>query len=756
MRITIVSTLAAGYIAFGGIADAGGFTMVKDGVGKCVLVTSGKLSPSEETAVKEFKQLVAEMSGAQLASQGIQEAEGQPKIVIGKEAVTKLYPKVELSGLGEEGFIIKQQGQDLLVAGGALRGTMYGLYTLLENLGCRWLAEDENFIPKKKTLEVSLTDSRQVPVLEQRNIMYAGTSGAWSAHNKINRPGWDTIEDKYGGTFATAGPQAHDLFLLMEEAGVKVADDMQCVWEGKRENAQLCVTDPRVIDAFTKALIKIAKSKPSVPYVQLMMEDNKKYCQCDRCKAIDAKAESHAGQTVYCVNQIAKVLAREVPGTDLMFGAYLATRTPPKNTVLESNVVVQLALIESNYMRPLADGHVEANRKGLEDIVAWGKLAEKIFIWDYVVNFDHYNMMFPNLDVLTPNVKFYVDHRARHIMEQAAHTGKNAEFFQLRRWVLAKALWNPEADNQELISDFLTHYYGPAGPAIQEYIDVIHKPARTTVFEFTSRLNAPYLKPEIIAAAEVAMQKADKLAKGDPTLERRVRHAHLPVWYVIAHRSPGGPTWEAVQKATGKPIDLVHIAGQTRQILGDAPDNKYMAYADHEPIQPWVEWLQDYAALVANNGGKQPLPPELKGVDPKTYKLTQACQMDSRSRWWQKSEGASDGWACKVPTPGWTVLHYLMLGEDFLAGRKYEIYVRVKPGKLLAKTGNAFVIGDFKNQIHSYSPQPDWDVARFKGDGWQVVKIGQVKDTDTLYFAANPSVMSEYELDCYWLKQILE
>ena len=150
MRITIVSSLAAGFIAFGGIADAGGFTMVKDGVGKCVLVTSGKLSPSEETAVKEFKHLVAEMSGAQLASQGIQEAEGQPKIVIGKEAVTKLYPKVELSGLGEEGFIIKQQGQDLLVAGGALRGTMYGLYTLLENLGCRWLAEDENYIPKHR------------------------------------------------------------------------------------------------------------------------------------------------------------------------------------------------------------------------------------------------------------------------------------------------------------------------------------------------------------------------------------------------------------------------------------------------------------------------------------------------------------------------------------------------------------------------------------------------------------------------------
>ena len=749
-----------------GIVNAKEFTMVKDGVPQCKIVTEGELSPSETTALGEFKKFVAEMSGAQLQSVSIAEAGKSSKIVVGEAAVKKLYPKVKLSGLGEEGFIIEQQGNDLLIAGGKLRGTMYGLYTVLESLGCRWLAPGEELIPKNKTLTIPKIKSPQVPILKQRNIMYNEKSSAWFARNKINRPGWSKIEKKYGGTFETAGHQAHNLYLLMKEAGVKVENDMLCMWKGKRNRAQLCLSDPRVIDAFTKAQIKIAKSKPGVPYVQISQEDNKVYCECPRCAKIDAEAygktadklvlSEHAGSMIYCVNEIAKAMAKEVPETDLMFSAYLATRKPPTNMKLEPNLIVGLALIESNYMRPLSEGHVEVNRKGREDLVGWGKLANKIFVWDYVVNYNHYNMPFPNIDVLVPNVKFYVDNNVRFFMEQAAHTGRNAEFSQLRRWVLAKAMWNPEADNQTLITDFLTHYYGPAAPAVQEYIDAIEKPCRTTVFDsrIYDRLNAPYVQADVMAPAEVAMQKADKLAKGDKTMELRVRHAHLPVWYVIAHRTPGGKTWKAIEKATGKPVDLANIAKNVKQVTIDKPYNKYMAYADHEPFKPWVDWLQDYAALLTKNNGQKPIPAELKGVDPASYFLTQACQMDSRSRWWQKEKGASDGWACKVPTPAWTVVRYLSPGEDYIPGKKYALYVRIKPGKKVASTGKAFMLGDFKNKIKAYSPQPTWDISKFKGDGWQVVKVGEITDPDGFWFASNPKVMSDYALDCFWLKEV--
>jgi len=746
-------------------APAGEFVIMRDAISQCELVVSRNPSVSEATAIKELKRYISQMSGARIATASIAEAGRGAHLIVGADAVKAIHPEVDLSGLGNEGFILKQQGEDLLIAGGKLRGTMYGVYALLEELGCYWLTPDEELVPKKKTLTVSNIDTRQVPVLKQRNVMYYGTGDTpWGARNKINRPGWSLIPEEYGGTFETAGHQAHNLFLLMKEAGVEVEEDMYCIWNGKRNGAQLCLTDPRVIAAFTKAQIQVAKSVPGVPYVQISQEDTKIFCQCERCLKIDADAygkpanqlgpSEHAGQMVYCVNEIAQAMAKEVPGTDLMFAAYLATRKPPPHATLEPNVIVGLALIESNYMRPLSEGHIAVNVKGRDDLVGWGKLSDKIFVWDYVVNYNHYNMPFPNLDVLVPNVKFYVDNNVRFFMEQAAHSGANAEFSQLRRWVLAKAMWNPEADNQALISQFLELYYGPAAPAIQEYIDAVHQPSRTQVFKsrIYDRLNAPYVQANIIAAAEVAMQKANELAKGNPDYERRVRHAHLPVWYVIAHRTPDSTTWKAVEAATGKPVDLVEIGKQVKQITVDRPDNKYMMYGDHEPFTPWVEWLQDYAAQVAKTG--KPIPPELEGVDPDAYTLIQACQMDSRSRWWKKSEGASDGWACKIPTPAWTIVHYLSESEEYTKDKKYEVYVRIKPGKIIADTGNIFTAGSFDKKLDGYKVNPNIDVSRINGDRFQVFKLGEAADIDGVYFATNPSVMENFELDCFWLKEV--
>jgi len=738
---------------------------MRDAISQCELIVSENPSVSETTAIKELKQYINKMTGARLATAGIADAGRGPHLIVGADAVKAIHPEMDLSGLGDEGFIIKKRGEHLLVAGGKLRGTMYGVYALLEELGCYWLAPGEEVIPEKKTLIVSSLNRREVPVLKQRNVMCHGTGGnPWGARNKINSPGWSEIPEEYGGTFETAGHLAHNLFKLMEEAGVEVEEEMYCLWDDKRNHTQLCLTDPRVIEAFATAQIKIAKAKPGAAYVKISREDNKIFCECDRCLKIDSKVygkpmdqldpSEHAGPLIYCVNEIAKKMAAEVPGTDLMFGVYLSTRTPPPHATLEPNTIVSLALIESNYMRPLSEAHIPINAKGKKDLIGWGKLADQMFMWDYVVNYNHYNMSFPNLDVLVPNVKFYVDNHVRFFMEQAAHTGANAEFSQLRRWVLAKAMWNPEANNQALITQFLNLYYGPAAPAIQEYINVTHKPSRTEIFDsgIYDWLDAPYLQANTISAAEVAMRKADKLAEGHVDCERRVRHAHLPVWYVIAHRMPGGATWKAVEAATGEPVDLVEISEKVWQIVADDPMNKYMAYADHEPFKPWVEWLKDYAAQYAAGG--LPIPPELEGVDPSAYFLVQACQMDFRPRWWKKSEGASDGWVNNVPSPAWMTKRYLRAGEDFVKGRKYEVYVRIKPGEIIADSGNIFAIGSFDQKVNGYKKNPDIDVSRVMGDGFQTFKLGVAADMDGLYFSTNPKVMKSFELDCFWLMEV--
>ena len=76
---------------------------------------------------------------------------------------------VDFKSLGPEGYVIRTVGERLVIAGGQLRGNMYGVYGFLEDhLGCRWFAPGVSRIPKSPRLAVGPIDDRQVPALEYR------------------------------------------------------------------------------------------------------------------------------------------------------------------------------------------------------------------------------------------------------------------------------------------------------------------------------------------------------------------------------------------------------------------------------------------------------------------------------------------------------------------------------------------------------------------------------------------------------------
>jgi hypothetical protein len=93
----------------------------------------------------------------------------------------------------------------------------------------------------------------------------------------------------------------------------------------------------------------------------------------------------------------------------------------------------------------------------------WAAVTPHIYIWDYVVNFSFYTMPYPNFRVLQPNLVFFRDHHAIGVMEQAAYQSRGGEFAELRVYVIAKLLWNPEQNMKAVIDDFLQGYYGPTG-----------------------------------------------------------------------------------------------------------------------------------------------------------------------------------------------------------------------------------------------------------------------------------------------------
>ncbi len=61
------------------------------------------------------------------------------------------------------------------------------------------------------------------------------------------------------------------------------------------------------------------------------------------------------------------------------------------------------------------------NEPFLADLKGWSAIAQNMYIWDYVVYFQHYLMPYPNIRVLQPNIQTFRDNNAIGIMEQGAY-----------------------------------------------------------------------------------------------------------------------------------------------------------------------------------------------------------------------------------------------------------------------------------------------------------------------------------------------
>jgi alpha-glucuronidase len=78
-----------------------------------------------------------------------------------------------LDTLDEDGFLIKTAGSKLLIAGGKEKGTLYGVYQLLENyLGCRMYSSKVQLIPENPSIWITGIDDIQEPAFAYRELHF--------------------------------------------------------------------------------------------------------------------------------------------------------------------------------------------------------------------------------------------------------------------------------------------------------------------------------------------------------------------------------------------------------------------------------------------------------------------------------------------------------------------------------------------------------------------------------------------------------
>ena len=426
-------------------------------------------------------------------------------------------------------------GDDLYISGGNARSTLYAVYRFLEQeLGFMWLSPETDLIPETKEIGIDAGLS----------YSYAPDITTRTVHSRLFYEN-HAFADKLGVTHEgfpgyVPGYGVHTFHRFMPEASFyEDHPEYYALRGGRRLTTQLCLSNEDVLRIVTDSVRAIFEKHPERDIISVSQDDNTLHCQCEHCAAIDEEEGSPSGSMIRFVNAVAD----HFPDKTISTLAYQYTRTPCK-TRPASNVLVTLCSIECDRSKPIEEGCSDfAN-----DLKGWKELTENIRIWDYTTQFTNFLAPFPNLHTLGPNIHLFRDSHARWIFEQHSH--QPSELFELRSYLTAQLLWNPDQDPDQVMQSFSDAYYQEASPFIIEYFHTIHEEIQKVPDFFLFLYGDPsqgfdsFLRPELLDTYDQLFSQAEKAVSDKPKVLDRVKKASLSTHYAILEASRKGLTEE--------------------------------------------------------------------------------------------------------------------------------------------------------------------------------------------------------------------
>jgi hypothetical protein len=421
-----------------------------------VLVLTPSPTPSEHRAAQVLQFYLGKITGQNIVQTSAKPGRKQRPIFVGKIASARAFGLSVPEKLPNDATYLQGKNGAFVIAGGGEMGAEYAAYSLLELLGCRKYSPRDSFIPDIKNLQLPDYQAKiETPAFPYRELWYEPAfDAAWTRwHKLITNP----EKQEAWGMFV------HTFQHLCPEKTWFAAHPEYFAWNGaQRSPGQLCLSNDTVLQVVIEALRAKIKEKPTAKYWSVSQNDNYDYCKCPRCAAADKRYGSPAGTLLAFVNKVAAAF----PDKTISTLAYQYTRQAPHGIKPADNVSVCLCSIECNRGKSIEEGCTDF----AGDVRAWSALTSNLMIWDYVVQFRSYVSPFPNWHTLQPNLRFFKKNGVRMMFEQGSGHSRS-EFSDMRAYLLAKLMWNPEANVDSILADFRKGYYGPAAPMIKTYID---------------------------------------------------------------------------------------------------------------------------------------------------------------------------------------------------------------------------------------------------------------------------------------------
>jgi len=524
--------------------------------------------PSDRYAASEFQEYLFKSTGTRLPIVTRTDRKDRHVFIGASQALQDSAGGFDSAKMAAEDLRIVVRAENIAIAGGPPRGTLYGVYQFLEDyLGVRFLTFDHTYVPKVgRGAVLKPVDRTYHPPLQFR-FSYYGENFAHPEFATRIRVNTITNDPKLGGKTARA--------LISHSFGAQISSaqygkehpEYFALRNGKRlapvkddwSDTEPCLTNPDVLRIVTEHVLKDLQAHPQAENISVSQNDNNKYCRCPKCAALDEQEGSPMGSLLTFVNAVAEQVEREHPNVKVGTLAYWYTRHPPKTVRPRHNVQIQLCSIECCLTHAITDPNCPLSGPFRDDMQKWGGLCDDIAIWNYNTNFSNYQLPCPNFRTIEPNIRYFVANHAKGVFMQAAGNTTGAEFSDLRNYLTSRLLWNPELNGEALIDEFLNLHYGAAAPPIRQFIQMVHDEAEASGKHkncFGTLANRG-LDVSIGERGLKLFAAAERLAE-DEAVRRRVEKASI-----CAYRAAIEPSWNLKPSA---PLDA-NLAGQQRPLV---------------------------------------------------------------------------------------------------------------------------------------------------------------------------------------------
>lgn len=515
-------------------AEKGGVTLLENGEVKVTVVYSEGASESLIAAADFMAATLERMSGSNGVRTAVKEGgESGFSIYVGRAANSAL---IDLSDVKDDGYKLEIKPEGIYIVGKTDDAARNGIYDFLEtHLECMYVSPEKTYVPLCPTVKLALEEKTVNPTITWRKVyQFESLLNGWYERLKMNgtvvKEGENSIE-----LYNEWGTWCHSSFeFVPPEKYFDEHPEYYAKFLGKRRYqfnvlgrtfpTHLCYTNEEVYQIAEAELVKRIEANPEVKFWDFSIMDTYfATCRCKECKKFNKEAGSEMGTLLAFLNRLADAIRDDYPDVYLSTLAYQRVKNPPKNMKCAPNLCINVCAFPGTQSYPYStEGGIKASREFAERVVEWGKICDNILVWDYVVNFTHLKLPFPNFEFQKENLEFYLENNIRFVFHQGSREpmDENAE---MRTYLLSRQLWDKDVDLLALAKKYVAVVYGDAAGLVEEYMDtanaaMIESGADLSLYDSPKKHKNGYLAPKLTDKYLELTEKMLEVAENSDTV----------------------------------------------------------------------------------------------------------------------------------------------------------------------------------------------------------------------------------------------